>query len=124
MRFKLNENIGTRGLKIFQEAGHEISTVKEEGLSGQTDQKIYEACLEEKRVLVTLDHDFGNTLRFDPRPTEGIAILEVPAHLSLEILLILLRIFLAGLQQFSIQGKLWIMEPGRIRIHQYDDDES
>ncbi|MCC6775935.1 MAG: DUF5615 family PIN-like protein [Hyphomicrobiales bacterium] len=44
-------------------------------LSGNTDVALYEACRAESRVLVTLDRDFGEVLRFPPEESAGIAIL-------------------------------------------------
>ena len=37
---------------------------------------------------------------------------------TLELLERLIRQFLRALTQMSVAGKLWIVEPGRIRIHQ------
>jgi hypothetical protein len=38
---------------------------------------LFVKCVEEARGLVTLDHDFGHVLRFEPSVTGGIAILEL-----------------------------------------------
>jgi predicted nuclease of predicted toxin-antitoxin system len=51
-------------------------TVTEQGLSSADDPRVYEVCRDERRVLVTLDHDFGHALVFPPEPTAGIAVLE------------------------------------------------
>lgn len=37
MKIKLDENFGTRSQMIFQTAGHDVKTVKEEELSGISD---------------------------------------------------------------------------------------
>ena len=39
-------------------------TVADQKMSGAQDERVYEICRDENRVIVTLDHDFGQTLRF------------------------------------------------------------
>ena len=47
MKFKLDENFGTRTQKIFRLAGHEIHTVRDENLQGSSDQHLYKICCTE-----------------------------------------------------------------------------
>jgi len=57
-------------------------TIAEQRLAGAPDERIYEVCRDEGRVLVTLDHDFGQTLRFPLEPTAGIVVLECKGRVS------------------------------------------
>ena len=66
MKLKLDENLGKRGQSIFQEAGHDVSTVAQQQLGGATDEELIEQCRSEARGLVSLDLDFANPLRFQP----------------------------------------------------------
>ncbi len=66
MKFKLDENFGTRTQRIFRAAGHDVQTVRDEGLQGSSDQHLYDVCCFEQRCLVTLDLDFADTIRFQP----------------------------------------------------------
>ena len=118
MKFKLDENFGTRTQQLFKDAGHQVKTVREEGLSGGTDQRLYEICGEENLCLVTLDLDFSNVMRFPPEKGKGIAVIRVPQNPSLKLLEQLIKQFLRALGKDSIENKLWIVEVGRIRIHQ------
>ena len=43
MRFKLDENFGSRSARLFPEAGQDVESVADEGLSGATDEHIFEA---------------------------------------------------------------------------------
>lgn len=83
MKFKLDENFGTRTKRVFQEAGHDITTVFEEGLRGVPDQSLFNLCRVEGRCLVSLDLDFSNILRFPPEETEGMVIMRLPQNPSL-----------------------------------------
>ena len=64
-------------------AGHDVSIVRDERLSGAADTVVLEAAVAERRALITLDHDF-----------------------------------LAALDVSELGRELWIVEPGRIRVHQ------
>ena len=124
MKIKLDENIGRRGIELLRDAGHEVATVTEQGLSGASDQRLFEVCAGEGRVLITLDHDFGQVLRFPPEQSAGLVLLQAGTRLSLNVLLALLRDFLAASRNQTPVGALWIVEPGRLRIHVGRDSES
>jgi len=66
MKFKLDENIGSRSVRLFPGAGHDCETVSKEGLGGASDELIYETCIRENRCLVSLDLDFADVVRFPP----------------------------------------------------------
>ena len=122
MKFKLDENFGTRTQAIFHAAGYDAETVLDEALGGATDQQLYEACLSEQRCLVTLDLDFANVVRFSPSKGAGIAVIRLPRNSSLNTLEQLVSQFLQALQTTSISNRLWIVEPKRIRVHQSDQE--
>lgn len=117
MKIKLDENIGQRGVALLQGAGHDVMTVLEQNLSGVTDEALYAVCADEQRVLITLDHDFGQVLRFPPEQSAGLIILEPGGRLSIQALLDRLREFLILAQTQSPDGALWIVEPRRVRVH-------
>lgn len=66
MKFKLDENIGRRGLELLRSSGHDVATVWDQGLHGASDERLFDVCAAEGRVLVTLDRDFGQVPRFPP----------------------------------------------------------
>jgi predicted nuclease of predicted toxin-antitoxin system len=76
MKIKFDENIGSRGVALLKSAGHDVMTVRDQNLQGAKDEVLFEVCVEEQRVLITLDHDFGQVLRFPPAQSAGIVILE------------------------------------------------
>jgi len=122
MKFKLDENFGTRTQHVFKAAGHDVRTVSQESLQGASDQQIYDACCAEQRCLVTLDLDFSDVTRFPPDRTGGTAVIRLPRNPSLPLLESLIRQLLHALNTMSLEHKLWIVEPGRIRVHQSDEE--
>ena len=104
-------------------AGHDVQTVRDEGLQGSSDQHLYDVCRFEQRCLVTLDLDFADTIRFQPAQGAGIAVIRLPRNPSLPLLEQLARQFLEMLTKMSISGRLWVVEIGRIRVHQAPEDE-
>ena len=122
MKFKLDENIGRRGRDLLVAAGHDVATVREQGLGGCSDDRLFTICVQEKRILVTLDRDFGEIRRFPPEHAAGVIVLEAGPRITEASILDRMRNFLAVMETHSVAGSLWIVEAGRVRIHL--DDES
>ncbi len=118
MRLKLDENLGRLIAQTFREAGHDVSTVQDQGLGGIQDEALYERCRQDRRCLVSLDLDFSNVLRFPPEPTAGLAVLRPAGRPTLAALNTLARQLTDALSLEPIVGRLWIVEPERIRIHE------
>lgn len=122
MRVKVDENIGATGVDLLRRAGHDTMTVREQGLAGSADEVVFRHCCAERRTLITLDRDFAQVPRFPPKASAGIVVLELGGPASLRLLLSRLNDFLAFVASRSVAGELWIIEPGRVRVH-LDRDE-
>lgn len=122
MKFKLDENFGRTVHEVFQRRGLDCHTVAEEKMSGATDASVLAAAVAEKRILVTMDRDFKNVLAYPPEATFGIAVVQPGRRASRALLAAMLDSFLSALEQKLIRGKLWIIEPGRIREHKTEDE--
>jgi predicted nuclease of predicted toxin-antitoxin system len=122
VKIKVDENIGKSGVVLLRQAGHDVSTVREQGIEGAADEALFQVCAEERRALITLDRDFGQVLRFPPGQSAGIAVLELGGPATIALLQNRLRAFIALSTTRSIDGELWIVEPGRIRVHIKRDD--
>jgi len=118
MKFKLDENLGRLGKSLLEAAGHDVMTIADQQMMGTEDERVFEICRREARVLVTLDHDFGQTLRFPPELTAGIVVIECKGRLTPKMILARMHELAAALKIQPVDGELWIVEPGRIRIHE------
>lgn len=121
MKFKFDENLGSIGKAVMETDGHDVMTAVEQDLSGADDQRLYQVCRLEQSVLVTMDLDFAEVLRFPPEPTAGIAVLRTPGRQSPAKILARVTDLSAFLRIEPIEGRLWIIEPGRVRVHQQRD---
>ena len=72
---------------------------------------------------MNLDLDFANPLLFTPSRYAGIAVLRLPAMPAYEHLVTAVQTLVRGLARDSIVGKLWIIQPGRIRLYQEEAGE-
>ncbi|MBU4271661.1 MAG: DUF5615 family PIN-like protein [Planctomycetes bacterium] len=121
MKFKLDENFDPRLMPLVQEGRHDVESVSGEGLSGSSDEVVYDVCLRERRILITLDLDFSNPFRFPPAPTAGIIVVRPPRP-TLPQIRATLAATLPSLKRQPLHGKLWIVEPGRIRLYDPEED--
>jgi predicted nuclease of predicted toxin-antitoxin system len=124
VRFKLDENLSRRAADLIRGAGHDAVTVVSQGLRGAADETLFEVCTAESRALVTLDRDFGQVLRYPPAASADIVVLEIGPRATHAALLDRVRELLTVLGTRSPSGALWIVEPGRVRIHLPADDDA
>ena len=118
MKFKLDENLGPSIQSILTRRHLDARSVTEEDLGGAEDPAVLAAALVEQRILITMDQDFGNVLLYPPGRTSGVAILDPRGRASLGILQSMVEALVIALERRDIRGKLWIVEPSRIREHE------
>ncbi|MGH9117559.1 MAG: DUF5615 family PIN-like protein [Acidimicrobiales bacterium] len=104
-----------RWAEDLRRAGHDVDTVHDENLSGAADPVVLRAATTEGRVLVTIDLDFANPLRFPPNETAGIAVLRVRDRPGRRDLDAVVSQFITALAKADVTGRLWIVEPTRVR---------
>lgn len=120
MRLKLDENLGRSVGERCVAAGHDVTTVVGQGLAGCADARLLAVCGQEGRVLVTLDLDFANPLRFDPASSPGIAVLRIPDSAGRWNIRPPVERLLTTLASADIAGRLWVVRADRVR--QYESE--
>ena len=117
MKFKLDENLSPTLAAQFVSAGHEAHSALQQALGGAADASLIETCQREGRALVTLDLDFANIQRYPPGHYPGLMVMRLGSHAHGVIADALARA-LEVLEREVLVGRLWIIEVGRIRIHE------
>ena len=115
MRFKLDENLPIQVASILASHGHDASTVYSEGIAGSTDTTIATICVDESRVLVTLDLDFSDIRQYPPHLHPGLIVLRLKEQ-SAEHVEAVCRRLVALLENESPVNRLWIVDERRVRI--------
>ena len=116
MKFKLDENFGKRGAEVLRAADHDVMTVAEQGMCSAHDDDLIQACSSEQRVLVTMDVDFGNPLRFRPTDYSGIALIRLPPRSSPDDLCAALMTLIAELSEHAIGVSTNVLTAGRTTV--------
>jgi predicted nuclease of predicted toxin-antitoxin system len=115
VKFKLDENLPGLIRTTLVGLGHDAQTVTEEKLAGATDDAVLQASIAERRVLITLDLDFGDIRTYPPGSHAGIWALR-PAVQTFRAIesLVLAGLRLTGTER--IHGQLWVIDAQRVRI--------
>ena len=92
-------------------------TVAEQGLAGAEDHDIASVCLDEGRILLTLDLDFADVRAYPPHRYPGLIVLRISSQTPRRQMEVVSRI-LPSLSDRSLQGQLWVVEDSRIRVRE------
>jgi len=121
MKLKLDENLGKSVKNFLVDKGFNVDDVYDEKIQGADDNAIFQKCISDGRCLITLDTDFCNVLRFPFDKSEGIIVFRSYGTHTPSLLKEMTAYMIAALNDNELKGKLWIIEPGRVRIHEQDD---
>jgi predicted nuclease of predicted toxin-antitoxin system len=115
VKFLLDENLSPLHARTVRSLGHDAVSVVELGLSGADDSVVRASAIEDDRILITLDGDFANVLRFPPAGTPGV--LRFRVHPATEQAIdFALRGAILRLDGMDLHGKLVVVDGRRIRI--------
>jgi predicted nuclease of predicted toxin-antitoxin system len=113
VKLLLDENLSPLHARTMRELGYDALSVVDIGLSGAEDPAVRAAAIEQRRVLVTLDADFANVLRYPPAGTPGIVRLRLhPA--TEEAIDAMLWGAIPSLTDLDVSGKLVVVDDRRI----------
>lgn len=115
MKLLLDENISPQQATVLREQGHDVVAAVEVGLSGEPDTQIRAYAIQEDRVLITLDADFADMLRFPPAGTPGVIRLKIhpPTEAAIREQI---QLALQRLKDADLKGCLAVAHKGIVRI--------
>lgn len=110
-----------RSLKnILSELGFTVYDIRDYGLRGHSDDKIFQFAQKRRAVLFSADLGFSNTLRFPLGIHNGIVVLRFPNELSTSSMNEMVKESLTQLELKDYNGNLLIVSPGKLRIRRYE----
>jgi predicted nuclease of predicted toxin-antitoxin system len=89
---KLDENLSRTHAEFLRSRGYEADRVHDQGLSGASDELVWQRVNTEGRFLITLDLDFSDVRRFPPGSHPGILLIRPRSKSRSAVLEVLQRI--------------------------------
>ncbi len=123
MRAKLDENLPIEVAELLRAAGWHCDTVHDEGLAGAADGRVAAACQAEALVLFTLDLDFADIRAYPPGEYAGIVVLRPGKASRRQVLALIARVIPVMAAEW-VGRRLWIVEPGGIRVRMASEPSS
>lgn len=77
MKIELDENIPTALIAELSALGHEVDSVAEEGLTGQSDPDVWAGAQHGGRFLITQDLDLSDARQFTPGTHHGLLLVRL-----------------------------------------------
>ena len=115
-KFVIDEDMPRSTGATLERHGYDVRDIRDYGLRGAEDEKIYEFAQSEEAVILTGDKGFGNILRFPLGRHFGIVVVHFPNEMpTIEVNHHLLQRF-EDLSEDDFRGNLIIIEPRKIRI--------
>ena len=122
MRVKLDENLPHDLATALRRDGHDVHTVVEEHLAGESDPVVVAAATDEGRILLTLDRGIGDLRRYPPGNHAGIVVLR-PAAQDPDSILSLIQRLTRTHPLDELRSCVVVVEPRKVRIRRPDPDD-
>jgi len=115
MKILANENLFEPIIDYLKSLGHDVFSIRESGLSGISDDEVYQLACKENRVIITMDKDFSRSFRFPPQKCGGIVVVKIYRR-SVDETLSIFKKFYESIREKNILKNLVIITPEGVRI--------
>ena len=115
MKIFANENLFEPIIDYLRSLGNDVLSIRDCGLSGISDDEVYEKACKENRVIITMDKDFTRIFRFPPEKCGGIVVAKLYKRPVNETLAILKKYY-QSIKKEDIKKNLVIITPEGVRI--------
>jgi predicted nuclease of predicted toxin-antitoxin system len=113
MNFVADESCAGPVVQALREAGHDVVSIAEVA-KGATDDEVLQRALEENRVLITEDRDFGELVYARGRSTAGVILLRF--HNRMRRAKAATVVEAMSTLGSRLRNAFTVVEPGRVRI--------
>ena len=112
MKIFANENLFEPIIDYLRSLGTDVLSIRDCGLSGISDDEVYEKACKENMVIITMDKDFTRIFRFPPEKCGGIVVAKLYKRPVDETLTIFKKYY-QSIKEEDIKGNLVIITPER-----------
>jgi predicted nuclease of predicted toxin-antitoxin system len=119
MRFLADESCDFAVVRALRAAGHDVLTVSEFS-PGAEDQAVIGLGLQQGRILLTEDKDFGQLVHAGGRASGGVVFLRFPAKARTRMARVVVD--LVRNRGGKLMGSFTVVQPGRVRIMPASED--
>ncbi len=115
--FLVDASLPRATAEVIRAAGHQATDVRDIGLGDAADDLIAAHAVEHGQCIITRDGDFGNVVDYPPADYRGIVVIEAHDGAGRAVVLGMIERFLRETEIVDrLDGRLAIVEPGRIRL--------
>jgi len=114
--FVIDENMPRATGPVLRAAGYGAVDVRDVGLRGADDARVFAFAQESGVVLITADRDFARVLTFRPGAHAGILFVRIPTHVPNSAVIREILRALGELTEVDISGAVAVVELGRTRV--------
>ena len=114
-RLKLDEDLSGMVAAPLRDLGYDVTTVVEQGWSGQKDPVLWTRMVDEGVCFVTADKGFGDLRSFPPGTHPGILVLRADRESILEYQRLLASVFEKHSLE-SLAGTITVASPRSVRV--------
>lgn len=119
-RLLVDEALPRALVRHLKAAGYEVEDVRDLGLRGQPDDRIFEEAQQRSAVLISPDLGFTNIFRFPPRSHQGLVILRLPNFLPVSRVAEVVLRSLREIPLTALARTIVIVEPTRTRVRRFE----
>jgi|SRR5579863_6660239 predicted nuclease of predicted toxin-antitoxin system len=113
MNFVADESCAASVIRALRATGHDVIAIADIA-KGSTDEQVLERAVNEERVLITEDHDFGNLVYARGRASTGVILLRFHSRARLAKPATVVDAVAKLGSRF--RDAFAVIEPGRVRI--------
>jgi len=113
LRFLLDADMPCSSAKVIRSIGYDVEDVRDIGMKSARDREIIKYALDNSRIIITKDTDFGEVLRYPEHP--GAIIFRLPYTFSAKEINRRVKEFLESVDEKEIRNAITIVELSRYR---------
>jgi predicted nuclease of predicted toxin-antitoxin system len=118
MKFLLDESCDAAVATALEIQGHDVSRISQIS-RGITDEELIKLALEQNRILLTEDKDFGQLVYASGKETCGVILFRFPSNERETIVRKVIE--LVGIEKEKLQESFVVLEMDKIRIRRKSD---